>query len=408
MESKDFYGKILKIATIFGLLFVIVIGFDKMRTIFDTILTAFMPFIVGGLMAVILNIPVRFFENTLFKKDGKIINKIKRPISILISLALFALLLTGIGFIVVPEIAEAISEMSTTIPSAIREGILLIESTIELKPEIVAELDKVLEATKSWELLVAYVSGMLPNVTDQLGDAVVAVKDVIGTLTNVLIAFIFAMYALGQKEGILSCANKCAKIFLPEKKYNSLSHFMVVLHKSFEDFIYGQCLECFLVALIFTITSSILGFKCSIIIGIAMFFLAFIPYVGNFVACGAGMLLTLAMESPGRALAICVLFCVIQALDGYFLYPRVIGLKVNMPPLLIFVAVIAGGNLFGVAGVFLSIPVVTAIYTIIKEKIEHHEKEHGIVELHQEMKCGIKPVPNTKAKTNNKNKKTRR
>ena len=191
MESKDFYGKMLKIATIFGLLVVVVLGFDKMRTIFDTILTAFMPFIVGGLMAVILNIPVRFFENKLFKKDGKIINKIKRPISILISLALFALLLTGIGFIVVPEIAEAVSDMSTTIPSAIREGILLVEGTIELKPEIAEELDKVLEASQSWELLVAYVSGLLPNVTDQLGDAVVAVKDVIGTLTNALIAFTY-------------------------------------------------------------------------------------------------------------------------------------------------------------------------------------------------------------------------
>ena len=403
MESKDFYSKILKIATVFGLLIVVVLGFDKMRTIFDTILTAFMPFIVGGLMAVVLNIPVRFFEQRLFKKDGKIINKIKRPISILISLILFALLLTGIGFIVVPEIAEAVSEMSNTIPSAIREGILLVKGTIELKPEVVGELDKVLEATKSWELLVAYASTLLPDISSQIGDAVVAVKDVVGTLTNTLIAFIFAMYALGQKEGILSCARKCAKTFLPEKKYNSLAHFMVVLHKSFENFVYGQCLECFLVAAIFTIVASIFGFKCSIIIGIAMFFLAFIPYVGNFIACGAGMLLTLAMESPGRALAICILFCVIQALDGYFLYPRVIGMKVNMPPLLIFVSVIAGGNLFGVAGVFLSIPLVTAIYTLVEEKIHEHEKVNGKIE-------DIKPPQQEEKKqlNKNRNKKTRR
>ena len=82
LETKDFYGKLLKIATIFGLLVVVVLGFDKIRTIFDTILSAFMPFLVGGLIAVILNIPVRFFENKLFKKQGKIIDKIKRPISI--------------------------------------------------------------------------------------------------------------------------------------------------------------------------------------------------------------------------------------------------------------------------------------------------------------------------------------
>ena len=134
-----------------------------------------------------------------------------------------------------------------------------------------------------------------------------------------------------------------------------------------------------------------------------MFFLAFIPYVGNFIACGAGMLLTLAMESPGRALAVCILFCVIQALDGYFLYPRVIGMKVNMPPLLIFVSVIAGGNLFGVAGVFLSIPLVTAIYTLVEEKIHENEKINGKIE-------DIKPPQQEEKKqlNKNRNKKTRR
>jgi predicted PurR-regulated permease PerM len=143
-----------------------------------------------------------------------------------------------------------------------------------------------------------------------------------------------------------------------------------------------------------------------------MFFLAFIPYVGNFIACGAGMLLTLAMESPGRALAICILFCVIQALDGYFLYPRVIGMKVNMPPLLIFVSVIAGGNLFGVAGVFLSIPVVTAVYTIVGEKIKEHEKQNGKIELYKEVLEESKPdnktLENKQKQNNYKNKKTRR
>ena len=291
--------------------------------------------------------------------------------------------------------------MSNTIPSAIREGIFFIKENIELKPEFIDELNKVQEATQSWDLLLAYVSTLLPDTSKQIGDAVVAVKDVVGTLVNVVIAFIFAMYTLGQKEGIISCARKCAKTFLPEDKYKKAVHFMVVLHRSFEDFIHGQCLECFSVATIFTIVATIFGFKCSIIIGIAMFFLAFIPYVGNFIACGAGMLLTLAMESPGRALAICVLFCIIQALDGYFLYPRVIGMKVNMPPLLIFVSVISGSNLFGVAGVFLSIPVVTTIYTLVGEEIKRYEEKNGEIKPPKI----IEQIKSTNK--SNKNKKTR-
>jgi predicted PurR-regulated permease PerM len=172
----------------------------------------------------------------------------------------------------------------------------------------------------------------------------------------------------------LNFTKKFLKTFAKDK-YENIMHFMTTLHTCFEDFVYGQCLECFLVATIFTIVAGIMQFKCAIIVGIVMFFLAFIPYIGNMISCCIGMLLTLAMESPGRAVVICIIFCVIQALDGYFLYPKVIGLKVKMPPLLIFISAIAGGNLFGVVGMFLSIPIVTTFYMLITEKMDGKKRE---------------------------------
>lgn len=374
MDSQDFKKKILKLLVIFGGLIVFILGYDKVKTIFGFVTDAFMPFLIGGFFALILNIPVRFFETKVFKGSGKIIKLLKRPLSITLSLLVFLGLITGIGFVVVPELSEAVMEMSTSIPEAVSSGITFIKQHITLKEEWLDALNELQAASVSWGGLIEYVATLIPNMPIQLNSAITAIGDVFGYLVNALIAFIFCIYALSEKEKILLFCKKLSITFFPENVHRELFHFLKTLHGSFEDFIYGQCLECFLVALIFTITASIMGFKCSIIVGIIMFFLAFIPYVGNFVSCGIGVLLTLAMESPSRAVIICILFCIIQALDGYFLYPRVIGLKVKMPPLLIFITAIAGGNLFGVVGMFISIPIVTAVYTLITEHIARVNK----------------------------------
>lgn len=108
-----------------------------------------------------------------------------------------------------------------------------------------------------------------------------------------------------------------------------------------------------------------------------MLFLALIPYIGNTLSCIIGIILTLAMENPIRAIWFAVLFAVIQLLDAYFLYPKVIGLKVNMPPILIFVSAIVGGSLFGFFGMIFMIPVMTTVYMIIKEKMNSLRDDYG-------------------------------
>jgi predicted PurR-regulated permease PerM len=399
MDSDKFKLKIIKIATIFTILVVLILGFDKVKFILSTMLSAFAPFIIGGILALVLNIPVRFIESKLFKNSGTIINKIKRPLSIGISLLLLIALISGIGLLVIPEIAEAVSNMSSSIPKAVQEGIVFLEQNIDLKENWSIELQKVKQATSSWENLVNYAIDFLPNISSHLTNAVSAAKSIVGSITNLLVSFIFCIYVITEKEKIINFTKKFLKTFTKDK-YDSIMHFIITLHTCFEDFIYGQCLECFLVATIFTIAAGIMKFECAIIVGIIMFFLAFIPYVGNMMSCCIGMLLTLAMETPSRAIIICLLFCAIQALDGYFLYPRVIGLKVKMPPLLIFISAIAGGNLFGVVGMFLSIPIVTTIYILITEKMDGKKINH--------ISCSTITPTNTNHKHFNQTKKKKR
>ena len=397
MDTQDFKEKILKIATIFCICVIFILGYDKVGTILKTLFQAFVPFLIGGIIALILNITVKFLENKIFKKwnKNKFQTKCKRILSITISLLLTILFIGGIGFLVVPEIASAITELSSSLPLTINRAVDMIQQNVPLKDDWVENLNIFKEATTSWHSLVKYVSTFVPVSLEKIDTAVDTVKNIIGSVINVVIAFIFSIYIILQKEDIANFGKRFVITYIKPEKSKHIFHFLDVLHNCFEDFIYGQCLECFLVALIFTIVASILGFNCSIIIGIVMFFLAFIPYVGNFISCAIGMILTLGVEGVGSALGICLLFCIIQILDGYFLYPKIIGLKVNMPPILIFISAIAGGNLFGFVGMFISIPVVTTFYTLIKERMD----------LKSPKKTSTQKISYNTAKQNTKNRK---
>ena len=374
MENNDFKKKITKIFIIFAVAIILILGFDKISSINHIVFSAVSPFIIGTILAVILNMPVRFFETKCFKKDWKMFNKAKRPISILLSFIIFILVIAIVCILIVPNVGKALSNMSQAIPPAISNFTDLLQNKFELNEQTVKILSELKESAYSWDSLVEYAIKQVPDLSPYLTSAFNTIKGFISSITDIVIAFVFGVYALMQKEKILCGFKRVLNTFLPQTVCWNVTHFMKTLHQSFESFIHGQCLECFLVALIFTVFSSIFGFQCSLVIGIAMFFLAFVPYVGNFVACVLGTTLTLIMESPVRALWFCVLFIVIQTLDGYFLYPKVIGMKVNMPPLLIFVSAIVGGGLFGFAGVILSIPIVTTVYVLINEKIEEKEK----------------------------------
>ncbi|MBQ2183268.1 MAG: AI-2E family transporter, partial [Lachnospiraceae bacterium] len=323
----------------------------------------------GILAAVILNMPMRFFETKVFKKDWKKLNKIKRAISMVIAFIIFAVIIALILFIAIPKISSVVGDLTAMVPGAITTSVDWAMEKFSVSEDIAKQLLDLRAAATSWDSLFGYIIQNIPDYNAVSTSAINIVKGALDSITEIAVAAFFAIYALMQKESIIGFFRKMSKTYLSEKHDKSLIHFFEILHKSFEDFVHGQCLECFLVAVIFTVVALIFGFKCSLIIGIVMFILAFIPYVGNVLACGLGAIMTIVMETPARALLFIFLFALVQFLDGYLMYPKVIGMKVKMPSLAVFVTVIIGGSLFGFPGMILSIPLVTTFYILIKERM---------------------------------------
>ena len=140
-----------------------------------------------------------------------------------------------------------------------------------------------------------------------------------------------------------------------------------VFGAAFAAFFSGQCLEAALLGAIFALVLWICHFPCAVLISVMIGITALVPIFGTFVGCAFGTVVILALE-PQRLVWFWVLFLCIQQLEGAFLYPRVVGGKVGLPPLWVLVAVTLGGKLFGAAGMLGMIPVFSAGYTLAKEK----------------------------------------
>ena len=96
---------------------------------------------------------------------------------------------------------------------------------------------------------------------------------------------------------------------------------------------------------------------------------AIIPYVGAFISFTISAVLILLI-SPVTALKGMIVYGVVQFIENQFIYPRVVGSKMGVPPIYVLVAAILGGKLFGVIGILFFIPLIAVIYTIIKEDVD--------------------------------------
>ena len=153
--------------------------------------------------------------------------------------------------------------------------------------------------------------------------------------------------------------------FMPEDWRNILLALGSVVHKTFTNFLTGQCLEAVILGLLFLVVMAILRMPYALLISVLIAFTALIPIFGAFVGCAVGALL-IFMISPVKALIFIIMFLVLQQIEGNFIYPHVVGNSVGLPSIWVLVAVTLGANLMGLVGMLIFIPLVSVVYTMLR------------------------------------------
>lgn len=328
------------------------------------------PFVAGGAIAFVLNIPLRSIENRLLKKwKGKSAAKLKRPISIILSIIFIMAIITFVIRTVVPKLQETIVLLGYQIPVFAGQVIDELEKLAATNPEILDWLHELENIRIDWNSVLNSVGSFLSTgMGSMLTSAFSVASSIIGGVVNAFIAFIFAVYILSQKEKLGNQGHRILSAYLPGKAYKKAEHVLTLLNRNFSNFISGQCIEAVILGSMFVISMTILRFPYALLIGVLIAFMALIPIVGAFVGCVVGAFLIM-MNDPIQAVWFVVLFLVLQQIEGNLIYPHVVGGSVGLPSIWVLVAVSVGGSLFGIMGMLCFIPLVSTAYSLIRDSV---------------------------------------
>ena len=304
------------------------------------------PFLIGGAIAFVLNIPMTQIENRLLGswQDSKA-DKFKRPISLVLTILLMVALVGLVVELVVHTVA----------------GLNL--------PGLTKQADVLETISKNWDSMVEKIAGFMQSgLTSILGSTVQIVSSIISTVVNFVIAFIFAIYVLAQKETLAAHFNKLMKAYIKPAERKQIYRVLNLLNKNFNSFITGQCMDALVLGGLFVITLTVLRMPYALMIGVLIAVTALIPVVGAFIGAVVGAFLIL-MVNPMQSLIFLIVFVVLQQLEGNLIYPKIVGNSVGLPAIWVLVAITVGGSLCGVAGMLVFIPIASTVYALLREDV---------------------------------------
>ena len=378
-----------------------------------------LPFIIGGVIAFVLNIPMKAIEKSLFSKaKGKMGNSIKRPVSMVLALIFVVAIVAMVLVAVIPQLRITLKTLGAKIPPFLDEVVIWLQGILADYPELSSYVENFENIEFNWEVIIGSVGGFLKNgVGNMFGFTLSVAGNIIGGVVNALIALVFAIYILSQKESLQSQGLRIIDAYTKPGLNSWIRDVCGRLYTNFTNFICGQCLEAVVLGCLFIIFMTIFRFPYAVMIGTLIGFTSLIPIVGAFIGCGVGAFMIL-IDDPMQALWFVILFLVLQQIAGNLIYPKVVGNSVGLPSIWVLASVTIGGSLFGVAGMLVFIPLMSTLYSLLRDDVNRRNgvkggrprRDHGQKNGRNKGNAGNaisqkKQVPNAKAqKTDNKGK----
>ena len=330
------------------------------------------PLLIGTMLAMVLNVPLAFIEKHLFRKNPTPKKeKARRPLAILLSLILVIGIFVGVAVLVIPELTGAVSIVISSVTGALDQMAILESSEDFAQLPFAPWLEKL---DIDWLTMKTQVEGWIQQLSSTvLGSTASALGSAASSLIDGVVAFVFCIYVLANKEILARQIGRLERAWLPERLTNTMSHIFDVCADVFQQFIVGQTTEAVILGTLCGIGMAILRIPYAPMVGALVGVTALIPYVGAFLATivGAFMILTV---NPFKALVFVIYLLALQQVEGNLIYPKVVGAKINLPAMWVLAAITVGGNLAGPIGMLLGVPAASAAYALLREATENREK----------------------------------
>lgn len=323
-----------------------------------TFMAIISPFIIGAALAFVLNMPMNFIENKIFKKwTSK--PGLKRAISLLMSLVIVSAIIAFVVILIIPNFFEAIKSLIQGIP-------VLVEK-LRKYPEVAKQLDKIYDTyaiTNTHDLVVKLKPYLTKNGLDILNNVFFGISTVFSVVLSFVVSFTFAIYLLFSKETLRRQFTELAYVFFSGKTANKILIFFKVAYEKFYSFFKGQFIEAFMLGFMCFIGMYLLKIPNAATVSVLIGFGALIPLVGAILGAALGALIIL-IESFSKAIMFVIFIIVLQQFDGNVTYPRIVGSSVGLPSIWVLVAVTIGAALSGIVGMLIFVPIFATIYELL-------------------------------------------
>lgn len=379
--NKKSMKKIRELIVFTAILVVALWKFDTVLEVAKNIWGILFPFVLGGAIAFVINVPMSFLEKKIFgktKDENKVGKKLARPISLLLTIILAVSVIILVMFGVIPQLTRTIASLMMSIATFIpqmqdwirefshnNQDIMKLVNQVQFNPD---------QAIKWGISILGSGAGNMMNTTMS------AVGSIVSGFATFFIAFSFACYILFQKEKLHVQIRKVFFAFISKQKAEVFLKICSLTYQTFANFLTGQCVEAVILGSMFVVTLSILKMPYALLIGTLIAFTALIPIFGAFIGCAVGCFL-IFMVNPKQAILFIIVFLILQQIEGNLIYPHVVGGSVGLPSIWVLAAVTIGGNLMGIVGMLIFIPLVSVLYTIFREFVYLRLKEKNIKQV---------------------------
>lgn len=344
-------------------------NFSNVTEWFGTFFRILKPFFAGLLISYILFMPCKKIENALSKSKLKFVKNKARGLSVIATYIIFVLIMVIIINCIFPVLKESVVELVSNIPGYYET---LVNKYKELPEDSVLKNDVIKD--KMTELSNIDMKQFLSINNEKIIEYVKNIINIFSGIFDVFVSIIVSVYILLQRTAIMKFLRRFARAIFKKNTYEAVNKYFTKANEVFFTFISSQLLDAVIVGILTTVAMLIIKVKYAPLIGFTIGLFNMIPYIGAIVAVGIGILITFITGGLGKAIAMAIVVIILQQIDANIINPKIIGVSLEISPLLVIFAVTVGGAYFGILGMFLGVPIAVVIKTVLNDWIDNKNK----------------------------------
>lgn len=368
LDEKN--SQLLKVILISILVFFAFWYIKNVKNGLTVFIAVIQPFLIGFMLAFIINLPMNFFERKVYSKIFKT-EKTKKLVPVFSLISSWILFILGIVIflnVLIPRISKAVTTLIERFPLFLDDLIDLLNKN-KFTKNFADDAQKYINSVDWNKTLVQvkdYFVGEAGNIFDKTTSIINSVSS---TIITIAAATIFSVFVLINKKDLKILANRIIYSLFKRSTADEINKVASLSYSSFASYINSKALSSLILGILVFVGMLILKIPFAAMAAILVAIADFIPYVGPLIATVIMMIL-IFIESPFKSLVFLIFLLIAQQVQGSIIYPALAGKTIGLPSIWVIVSIAIGGSLFGIVGMLVSIPIASILYTLMNEKMD--------------------------------------